>query len=848
MSALPINFWAVPLKELYRTVESSESGLSSVEARDRFERVGPNTLSEAPHRPIVWRIARKSAEPLVAILLVAAAISAFTGDIPGFVIIVLVIALSIILDVVQEHRAELAADALKRSVAIRANIRRDGTFISLPADQVVPGDVIELKAGDLVPADGVVIKSRNVHVNEALMTGEPFPAEKRPEISDAKLPADAFNALFASTSVVSGEAIMLVLTTGSATRFGGIAAATNIGEAPSAFEHGIHRLGLLILRLTIFLVLFVLLVHLAFGRPVLESFLFAVALAVGLTPELLPMITTVTLSRGALRMAAKSVIVKRLAAIHDFGAMDVLCTDKTGTLTEARISLVDYPGPDGGSDERTLTFAFINSRFSSGIRSPLDQAIIDRCADRRIDEWSKIDEIPFDFDRRCVTVLADGNDGRQLIIKGAPERILALATAVESPDGRSEPLDAERRAALERIEHEQSARGNRVLAVAWRPMPRDRHELRVEDERELVFAGYCVFLDPPKADASAALARLAAAGVRVKVLSGDHEAVVRHLADALSMPAHGVLTGEEISELTDSALAARVEDVDLFARVLPDQKTRIIRALQARGHTVGFIGDGVNDAPAIRAAEVGISVEGATDVARSAADMILLSKDLGVLVDGVEEGRRTFANILKYVRMGTSSNFGNMLSMALASLVLPFLPLLPVQILLNNLLYDLSEIGIPFDRVDAQELSQPHAWDMNAILRFTLIMGALSSVFDLVTFAMLRLWFEAGPDVFRTAWFVESTATQVLVIFIIRTGKPGWSSTVSPLLAASSLGALAVAFMIVATPLRAGFGFAAVPLSVLAAIAIVAIAYLASAEFTKTFAVRSRAARLPKLP
>ncbi len=730
---------------------------------------------------LLAKIAKRFAEPLVAILLVAAAISGVTGDLTSFAIILAVISLSIFLDVVQEHRAEAAAEALKRSVAIHADVRRDGTMLAIPVEQVVPGDVVELRAGDLVPADGVVLRSRNAHVNEALMTGEPFPAEKRAEPCDAVAPADAFNALFAGTSVVSGEAAMLVVATGPNTRFGGIAAALAAGEPPSALERGIHRLGLLILRLTVFLVLFVLLVHLAFGRPALESFLFAVALAVGLTPELLPMIMTVTLSRGALRMAARRMIVKRVAAIHDLGAMDVLCTDKTGTLTEARITLVGHPGIDGNDSERVLLLAAVNSKFESGIRSPLDQAIIQHCSDQLLQGWSKVDEVPFDFERRRVSILAEKNGEQLLIIKGAPESVIALASSVDVGGGRTAALDDKARATLERLHNDQATQGYRLLMVAWKALPRDCKELKAEDERGLVVAGFCIFVDPPKPTAATAIGRLAVAGVRVKVVSGDHEAVVQHLAKSLKMPAQGMLTGAEISALTDSALAARVETADLFARVSPDQKTRIIRALQLRGHTVGFLGDGVNDAPAIRAAEVGLSVEGATD-----------------------------------------------------SLVLPFLPLLAVQILLNNLLYDLSEIGIPFDSVDADDLARPHAWDMSAILRFTLIMGALSSLFDFATFAVLLRVFDAGPELFRTAWFVESMATQIVVIFVIRTWGHAWISRANPVLVVTSLGALCVAFIIALTPMGSAFSFAPVPVPLLMTIGAIVVCYLIAAEFAKT--------------
>ena len=838
MTAPPDNYWCLSEEALYARTQSRATGLTSAEAAERIERFGLNRVSDLPGIQLAFKIWRRFSEPLVAILLVAAVVAGFTGDLASVAIITAVVSLSILLDVVQEHRAELAAEALKRSVAVHADILRDGTIVAAPVDQVVPGDVVELRAGDLIPADGVVLQSRNAHVNEALMTGEPYPVEKRPGRCDAAMAADAFNALFAGTSVVSGEATMLVVATAGATRFGGIAAALAGNEQPSAFERGIHRLGMLIMRLTIFLTLFVLLTHLAFGRPAIESFLFAAALAVGLTPELLPMVMTVSLSRGALRMAKRKVIVKRLASIHDLGAMDVLCTDKTGTLTEAKITLLAHIGPDSHDCPRALTLAGINSRFESGIRSPLDTAILDQCADGSMEGWTKIDEVPFDFERRRVSVLAEKDGERILVIKGAPETVLARATMSDSGNGRALPLDAGTRAEVERLQNQQSACGYRLLAVAWKAMPQDCARARPDDEYDLVFVGFCVFVDPPKASAANAVARLAAAGVRVKVVSGDHEAVVRHLVQALGLPAQGMLTGTDIAALTDPALIGRVADVDLFARVTPDQKTRIIRALQARGHIVGFIGDGVNDAPAIRAAEVGISVEGATDVARAAADMILLAPDLGVLAEGVIEGRRTFANILKYVRMGTSSNFGNMLSMALASLVLPFLPLLPVQILLNNLFYDTSEIGIPFDNVDGEDLRRPRAWDLGEILRFTLVMGAVSSAFDLLTFTVLLTVFHADPDSFRTAWFIESITTQILVIFVIRTWGWTWNSRPDRVLATTSLVTLGLAIAIALTPLGHAVGFTILPVPLLVTIAVIACAYLGAAEITKVLAGR----------
>lgn len=838
MSAQPTrSFWCQPIGTLYREWGMSENGLSTSEAARRTETYGPNTFVRPKPRRLVRKVIRRLAEPLVLILLVAAAIAAATGDPASFAIIGAVVAISITLDIVQEHRAEAVADALKRSVAIRVDGRRDGKLVSFPRDEVVPGDVISLRAGDLVPADGVVISSRNAHANESVMTGEPYPTEKRGGPCVAETAAEAFNALFAETSIVSGEALMLVVATGPATRFGGIAGELEGNERPSALERETHRLGMLIMRLTAFLVLFVLLTNFAFGRPVLESFLFAVALAVGLTPELLPMIVTVTLSRGAVRMSQKSVIVKRLAAIHDLGAMDVLCTDKTGTLTEAKIALVGHVGPDGQASERTLTLALINSTFSGGIRSALDGAVLGYRPGQSLQGWKKLDEIPFDFERRALSVLVEEFGERYLVIKGAPENIIARSTMVDYGDGQAKPLKKECRAALLRDQEKEAAQGHRLLGVAWKKLAPTHGELQPTDETNLVFAGYCAFMDPPKASARTAIARLSASGVRVNVVSGDHEAVVLHVARELKIPTDNILTGGELEKITDSALLAWVDRTDLFARVTPDQKTRIIRALQARGHVVGFLGDGVNDAPAIHAAEVGLSVEGATDVARSAADMILLAPDLGVVADGVVEGRRTFANILKYVRMGTSSNFGNMLSMALASVVLPFLPLLPVQILLNNLLYDLSEVGIPFDEVDPEDVKRPRAWDMKSILQFTLVMGAVSSMFDIVMFGLLIMMFRATPETFRTAWFIESTATQILVIFIIRTHADFTSSRPSPILVATSLGAFAAALLVVLSPLSPVFGFGELSAPTLVAILAVVVCYLASAGRLKTFAM-----------
>ncbi|WP_425532369.1 magnesium-translocating P-type ATPase [Aquabacter sediminis] len=816
----------------------STAGLSAAEAAVRLRRFGPNVAAGRGRRSLLAMLLRKIADPLVAILLIAAAISGATGDWQSLVIIVLIVLFSIGLDVVQEHKAERAIEALKQSVAVTAQVWRDGALVRVPVREIVPGDVVELRAGDLVPADGTILRQKDALADEALLTGEPYGVEKRaasPGAGDPGHDASTYS-LYAGTSLVGGAATLRVDATGRATRFGAIAAALDQRAGPTAFERGVHRLGMLILRLTGFLVLFVLLTQLARTGLTLDSFLFAVALAVGLTPELLPMVMTVTLARGALRMAQRQVVVKRLSAIHDFGAMDVLCTDKTGTLTEARIALVETFDASGAASPHVAELARRNARFASGMRSNLDEALLVGAADQ--ETWRLLADLPFDFQRRRSSVLLARDGLCQMVVKGAPEEVLARCDRVEDAAGDAVPLGDEARARIAALLAAKGQEGLRLLGVAWRVMPTDCAALTLEDEVGLVFAGCAAFLDPPKASAGAAVERLRRAGIAVKVISGDAEPVVRHLMTSLGLPVRRALTGAQIAELSDIALAAQAPQTDLFVRVSPDQKMRVVQALRRRGHTVGFMGDGINDAPAIHAADVGLSVEGGTDVAREAADIILLAPDLGVLADGVAEGRRTYANIMKYVRMGTSSNFGNMLSMAFASLVLPFLPLAPLQILVNNLLYDLSEIGIPFDRADPADLERPRSWDMRDVLHFTLVMGPLSSLFDLATFAVLRLGFGASEEMFRTAWFVESIATQILVIFIVRTA--GWPSTSRPhpLLVASSLGALALALLIALTPLGHALGFGVVPWPVLGAIGLICLAYLASAEVLKRFAMR----------
>ncbi|MGW5837938.1 magnesium-translocating P-type ATPase [Methylorubrum extorquens] len=828
-------FWTCPPAALAVRLGCGLDGLTAAEATRRLGRYGPNADRSPPPGGGVRAVLRRLLEPFALTLITAGGLSVFTGDWAGGLIIIAILSLSIGLDTLQEGHAVRAAEALRRSVALTAEARRDGTFRAVPVESLVPGDLIRVRAGDIVPADALILESTGFTAAEAALTGEPYPVEKHPGPVCAKSPAEASNALFRGAVAQSGQALALVAGTGRMPVFGAAAAALSAVEGPSPFQRDLRAFGLLIARLTLALVLGVLVVRVVLGRPFLDSLLFAVALAVGLTPEFLPMITTVTLARGALRMARQKVIVKRLAAIHDLGAMTVLCTDKTGTLTSAAIALARSLGPAGADDPRPARLGAVAATLG-GDRSPLDAALI--LADRDpAGAWRLIEQKPFDYARRTGAVLADGPDGRLLIVKGAPEAVLERCTDLRDRAGAAPLGQFERAAILSRV-RALAEEGLRSIAVAARPAA-GRDDAA---QTHLVFEGLCAFADPPKPTAAAALSDLAAAGVRVKILSGDDPVVVRRLAGLVGLSTDNVLSGPEVAALSDAALAVQVRRVDAFGRLAPDQKARIVEALQGGGEVVGFLGDGINDAPGLRAADIGLSVAGASGVAQAAADMILLAPDLEVAAAGVAEGRRTFANILKYIRMGASSNFGNMLSMALASAALPFLPMLPMQILLNNLLYDLSEVGIPFDRVRPESVARPQAWDMAALLRFAAVMGPLSSLFDGLTFAALLLVFGADEEVFRSAWFLESMATQILVIVVIRTRGRFWRDRPSAALAATALVALAAALAVPFTPLGSTLGFEPPPPAMLAAIAAITLAYLAAAEAIKPFAIGAAAA------
>ena len=826
--------WTEPAERLLGRLTTTAAGLDGGEALSRLKTYGPNDAATVKHQPLWLQFLARFRNPLVIILLVASGLSAATGDVASFIIVISIVTASMTLDFVQEVRAQSAVEALRRSVAVQASVRRDGKISSIPIDLLVPGDIVELIAGDLVPADSRLLESRDLFINQALLTGEPYPAEKHvgDAASGAETPAGASNAVFAGTSVISGTATIVVCRTGAGTALGHLA--TSLAEKPpaTAFAVGIRRFGIVIMRLTILMVFFVLVVNISFHRPVLETLMFALALAVGLTPELLPMIVTVTLARSAMQLAKRKVIVKRLSAIHDLGAMNVLCTDKTGTLTEATIKLVHAIDGLGAENQSAFAYAYINSQFETGMKSPLDQAIL---AARAFDMtgWKKIDEVPFDFERRRVSVLVEHESKRRLIVKGAPEDILRLSGQYDTGDGEVRPLDDATRGSFEATLRGLGAEGFRALGIASRLVDGALTSAAITDETDLVFSGFAVFLDPPKASAGATILAMGAAGIAVKVLTGDNELVSRHVFAEIGVPVTGVLTGDALTLLSDEALIGQLSRVNLFCRVNPQQKHRILLALKRCGHVVGFLGDGINDAPALHAADVGISVDGAADVARAAADLILLDHDLSVVNEAVVQGRGTVVNVSKYVLMGSSSNFGNMFSMAGAALFLPFLPMLPIQVLLNNLIYDVSEIAIPFDLVDPELIDRPVTWDVKMIERFMLVFGPLSSVFDFLTFYALLHLFGAGEALFQTGWFIESMTTQILVVFAIRTRRWFFASRPHRFLTGMAGAALVVAIALPLLPIGRWFGFVAPPPLFFAYLIGATLAYLGLVELVK---------------
>ncbi len=810
-------------------------GLTAQEAQARLDKFGPNEPAATQHHSFLSDLFHQFTNPLVLILIIAAVASAFLGDKVNAGIIAVIVLLSAAVDLSQTYRSQRAIEQLRKQVAPTATVLRGGEWKEIQRREVVPGDMVRLSAGDLVPADARLLVARDLYVLQASLTGESMPAEKEATAEPTSTNADARNMVFLGTSVVSGTATAEVVATGARTAFGDIAARLEARPEETAFDKGLRNFSQLLARTVFFLVLFLIVVSIARHRDALQSLLFAVALAVGLTPEFLPMITSVTLSKGAVAMARKKVIVKHLSAIENLGSLDVLCSDKTGTLTAGRMSLDRSLTPFGNPSPRALELAYFNSKFETGIRSPLDDVILHQ-PPPKTEDYTKCDEIPFDFERRRLSVVVERQSQRVLITKGAPEGIFPLLSGYEL-EGKPQPISEDALKRIQQTSNELNSQGFRSLAVAYVTVPA-RANYSVADERNMILAGLLTFSDAPLPDAAQVLVSLKQDGVEVKVISGDNDRVTGHVCAQVGVDPGHIITGDDLDQMTDPALSHVAEETRVFARISPAQKNRILLTLKHNGHAVGFMGDGINDAPSLHAADVGISVSSAVDVAREAADVILVEPGLRVLHDGIVEGRKAFGNVMKYLLMGTSSNFGNVLSMAAASLFLPFLPMLPTQILLNNLLYDLAQLTIPTDNVDETYLQKPQHWDIGLIRNFMLFIGPISSIFDFLTFYVLLHVFHTSEAQFHTGWFVESLATQTLVLFVIRTAKNPLRSRPSSPLIATCFGAVAVGIYLPFSPLAGVLGFTPLPAKYFAFVAVATGIYLLLVEAAKRLLLR----------
>jgi Mg2+-importing ATPase len=829
----PPAYWSLDPATLAQALASGHDGLTALDATERLARYGRNELRErrdVTRRDVLWRQLRS---PLLLLLVFAAAASVATGEWLDAAIVLAIVLATVAIGYSREYRAQTAAASLRARLKVHARVLRDAQAVQVPLEEVVPGDVVLLSAGSLVAADAVVIDAADFFVNQAVLTGESFPVQKErgPVAATADL-AGRTNCVFMGTNVRSGTARCLVVATGSATEFGAIAHRLTLRPPETEFDRGIRRFGYLLTTAMLVMVLVVFVVHMFRDRPPVETLLFAVALAVGLSPELLPAILSVNLARGAQTMARRGVLVRRLNAIENLGSMTVLCTDKTGTLTEGVVQLEGSYDASGRPSHDVLTLGAWNAALETGVASPLDDAIGTACRPD-LTGVTKLGEIPFDFVRKRVTVILRTGRGVELVTKGAVQQVLDVCA--RATDGA--PLGADARAAIERTYEAWTARGIRVLAVARRLVD-DRPDYGRDDEREMTFEGFLTFLDRPKAGVAEAIAELASLGVAVKMISGDSRLVAQHIATLIGLRADCVLTGRQLDELHDEALWRTAEQTDVFAEVDPNQKERIILALKKTGHVVGFLGDGINDAPAMHAADTSLSVDQAVDVAREAADFVLLERGLDIIRRGIDEGRKTFANTLKYVLITTSANLGNMVSMAAASLVLPFLPLTAGQILLNNFLSDIPAIGIANDGVDPELVARPRRWDIRFIGRYMVEFGVLSSLFDILTFVILIAIFHASPDLFRTGWFVESLLTELVVALIMRTRRPFFRSRPGRVLLLSTMALIPFAVAIPYLPFARVFGFVPMPGMLAGTVVAITLAYVAATEAQKKWFYR----------
>ncbi len=825
-------FWSVPSAKLLEMLQVESTGISFAEAKKRIASYGANSLKPQKQSGIFTLLVGQFKSPIILILLAATVLSLFLRNFVDASIILSIVIISGLLGFWQEYSASNAVAKLLALVQIKAAVLRDGKEVEIPVEAIVPGDVVILNAGDIVPGDCLILESKDLFVDEAMLTGETFPVEKEVSVIPAGTPlAQRTNSVWMGTHLVSGNAKVLVTLTGTNTEFGKVSERLRFKAPETEFEHGIRRFGYFLGEVTLVLVILIFAINVYLHRPVLEAFLFSLALAVGLTPQLLPAIISINLAHGAKKMAAKKVIVKRLASIENFGSMNVICSDKTGTLTEGTVKVESALDVNGDASEKAFLFAYLNASFETGFTNPIDEAIL---SFRKIDlkGYQKHDEIPYDFLRKRLSISVKHDQEHLMVTKGALSNILDVCSSVEMKEGSVVKIASMQKQIQSHFEAF-SNDGFRTIGIAYKSLTSES-PITKDDEKDMTFLGFLTLFDPPKANIADTISILKKLGVSLKVITGDNHLVAASLSKKMGLSDAKILTGSELHQMSDGALLRRVGAVSVFAEIEPNQKERIIIAMRKAGNVVGYMGDGINDASALHAADVGISVDTAADVAKDAADIVLLEKDLSVLIEGVREGRTTFANTLKYVFMATSANFGNMFSMAGLSLFIPFLPLLPKQILLTNLLTDFPEMTIATDNVDDEMVNYPRRWDIKAIRKFMITFGLVSSVFDYLTFGLLLLILHANEEAFRTGWFLESVISASVIVLVIRSRKPFFRSRPGKYLLIATLSIAVITLILPFTPLGTIFGFSPLSLSTYLLLMLIVVIYIVAAEITKT--------------
>jgi len=831
MDQVPSAFWSISPNDMLKSLESETKGLTGNEANKRLGIYGANRLKPQKRSSVLALLVSQFKSPIILILFFATGLSFFLHDPVDALIILSIVLISGLLGFWQERGASNAVEKLLSIVQIKAAVLRDGSSIEIPIEEIVPGDVVILNAGDIIPGDSLIQNSKDLFIDESMLTGETFPVEKAAAILPAETQlGQRTNSLWMGTHVVSGSANALIIRTGKDTEFGKVSERLKLRPLETEFERGIRQFGYFLMEVTLVLVIAIFVINVYLARPVLDSFLFSLALAVGLTPQLLPAIISINLSHGAKRMAQKKVIVKRLSSIENFGSMNVICSDKTGTLTEGIVQLQSALNIKGSSSDKVLLHAYLNAFYETGFTNPIDEAI--RTYKKfDLSDYQKQDEIPYDFLRKRLSILILHDNTNLMVTKGALTNIIDVCTTVETEDGSIVDISTVSDQIQKHFE-DFSNKGFRTLGVAYRNMGTESR-ISKDQEANMTFSGFLVLFDPPKPNIFETITSLKNLGVSLKIITGDNHLVAASVSQQIGLSDAKILTGTDLRQMSDNALLNRVKEVDVFAEIEPNQKERIIIAFKKAGNVVGYIGDGINDASAIHAADVGISVDSAVDVAKDAADIVLLEKDLGVLVEGVREGRATFANTLKYVFMATSANFGNMFSMAGVSLILPFLPLLPKQILLTNLMTDFPEMTIATDSVDKEMIDYPRRWDIKAIRKFMITFGILSSVFDYLTFGVLLLILHASQIQFRTGWFLESVVSASLIVLVIRSRKPSFKSRPGKYLLSATLSVVVITLIMPFTPLAEIFGFCPLPIPFLLFIGLIILFYIIAAEIVK---------------